>query len=444
MDHVTDGEVGDLFEGRLDAASRKRVVRHLLSTCGPCRLKMATFGRSVFLKAAPEESEYDGPIDRAVVSVLEGRSTFWRAEEERSRRLAAALPARCEDLLLPSPDLDERDFQGWAWVEALLARSQEERFREPARMLDWAFLALAAAQNIDWQTCGAALAADLQARAWAELANAFRVSEDFEAAEDALARGCDAYERGTGDVRLLARLHDVEASLRTDQRRLGEALKLLDQLHRLYVRLGDTHLAGRALIKKGINSHYNGQPEEAVRLLRAGLEQVDTQRDLKLASVGQQALLDALAACGRFREASKLLLASGLREAFAGEPLNLAKLRWLEGKIFAGLGKLARAEQVYHEVRTSFLRVGRNYESALAGLDLAGVWLRQEKSAQVRELAEELVRAFEEVGVRSEALKAVRFFREACRRERATPALVETVAVFLQRLEWQPQLQFAP
>lgn len=429
MDHVTDEEIGGFLAGRLDEVSRRRVARRLLS---------------FFPAAEPEASDYDGPVDRAVASVLGGRKAFWRSEKERRERLAAALPERCEELLQPSPALEEAGLRGWAWVEALLGRSQEERFREPASMLDWALLAVAAAQSMDPQAYGKSLVADLQARAWAELANAFRVSEDFEQAEVALAEGSEASERGTGDLLLLARLYDVEASLRTDQRRLDEALKVLRRAHDTYTRLGDVHLAGRALIKKGINTHYNGQPEEAVTILRAGLEQVDAQKDPKLASVGQQALLDALAACGRFREASRLLLASGLGEAFAGEPLNLAKLRWIEGKIFAGLGKLARAEQVYLGVRSSFLEVGRKYESALAGLDLASVWLRQGKASQVRELAEELVGTFKEVGVQSEALKAVRFFREACRRERATPALVETVGVFLQRLEWQPQLQFVP
>ena len=311
-------------------------------------------------------------------------------------------------------------------------------------MLDWALLALVAAQSLDRQSYGEALVADLQARAWAELANAFRVSEDFGSSEDALTRGRDVYERGTGDLLVLARLIDVEASLRTYQRRLGEALKLLDRLNRLYVRLGDTHLAGRALIKKGINTAYAGRPDEAVSLLRNGLAQLSPERDPQLIGIAEYSLLHALVDGGEFHEAGKLLLSCGLREAFATEPLNLAKLRWLEGKVFAGFGKLARAQEVYLEVRSSFLQVGRDYESALAGLNLASVWLRQGKTSQVRELAEELVLTFEEAGVRSEALKAVRFLREACRRESATPALAETVGVFLRRLEWQPQLRFVP
>lgn len=440
MDHVTDREVGDFLEGRLDAASRKRVMRHLLGTCGRCRLKFAAF----FSEPASQESDYDAAVDRAVRSVLEDQRVFWITEEEHRERLAAALPARCEDLLRPSPALEKAGPHGWAWVEALLARSQEERFREPARMLDWALLALVAAQSLDLRAYGEALVADLQARSWVELANAFRVSEDFGSAEDALAQGREICERGTGDLLVLARVYDVEASLRTDQRRLGEALKLLDLLYRLYVRLGDTHLAGRALISKGINTAYAGQLHEAVVMLQNGLAQLSPERDPQLVGIAEYSLLYTLVDVGEFHEAGKLLLASGLREAFATEPLNLAKLRWLEGRIFAGLGRLARAEAVYQEARESFVRVACDYESALAGLDLASVWLRQGKTSQVRELAEDLVLTFEAVGVQSEALKAMRYLREACRRESATPALVETVGGFLRRLEWQPQLRFVP
>jgi hypothetical protein len=85
-----------------------------------------------------------------------------------------------------------------------------------------------------------------------------------------------------------------------------------------------------------------------------------------------------------------------------------------------------------------------DYVAAMAGLELAGVWLRQGKTAEVRTLAREILQTFRQMDVESEAVKAVRYFHEACRREEATPRLVERVVDFLRRLEWAPQVRFAP
>jgi hypothetical protein len=249
---------------------------------------------------------------------------------------------------------------------------------------------------------------------------------------------------GTGDVLLLARVADVQASLRTDQRRLGEALDLLEVVQKLYRDTGDLHLAGRALVSKGIITHYDGEPWEAVGVLRDGLALLDSGRDPRLAAVGRQGLIDALAACGEFREAGRMLLGSGLRLAFAAEPLNLLKLRWVEGKVFAGTGKLGRAERIFGEIREEFFLHGREYDAAMVGLDLAAVWLRQGKMPKVEELAEETYEALRDLGVQTEALKAALFLREACRRQRVTLGLLRNVRDFLARLEWHPQLRFAP
>ena len=139
-----------------------------------------------------------------------------------------------------------------------------------------------------------------------------------------------------------------------------------------------------------------------------------------------------------------MLLKSGLREAFASDPVNLLRLRWLEGKIFAGRGRLAQAERAFREVRRGFLARDEEYDAALVALELAGVWLEQGKAAAVEELAEEIHEIFWDLGVHREARTAVGYLREACRRQEASPGLVRKIIAFLRRLEWQPQIQFAP
>jgi hypothetical protein len=85
-----------------------------------------------------------------------------------------------------------------------------------------------------------------------------------------------------------------------------------------------------------------------------------------------------------------------------------------------------------------------DYDAALAGLELAGAWLRQgRRNAEVRVLADEAREIFQDLGVGGEAIVAVAVLQEACRRREATPGLVQGIVSFLRQLEWNPQLRFA-
>ena len=42
-----------------------------------------------------------------------------------------------------------------------------------------------------------------------------------------------------------------------------------------------------------------------------------------------------------------------------------------------------------------------------------------------------------------EALRAVRYFRDACRKEEASASLAREVLTFIRHVEWHPQRKFA-
>jgi tetratricopeptide (TPR) repeat protein len=448
--HLNANEVERLLAGGLGPEDRLRVIRHLLSGCRWCRARLAPLAGVLFdaenLGDEPvpaSRTSYGKILDRA-----EAKAFFYQLRyqphQERMARALAAVRAASEEERERVIDVEILTLEGWPRVEALLRLSFEERYRDPKRMLLLAWAARLEADDLEPAEHGARLVADFQARAWAELGNAYRVNEQFELAGTVLAHAEGLLGHGTGDILLLARVADVQASLRTDQRRLGEALDLLEVVQKLYRDTGDLHLAGRALIKKGIIENYDGNPREAVVLLREGLQLIDPQRDPRLVASARLSIVYAFVDCGEFRKASHILLESGLRLAFAAEPLNLLKLRGVEGKILAGLGKLGRAERIFGEVREEFLLRGREYDAAMVGLELAAVWLRQGKAAQVRELAEETYETLRDLGVHHEAFKAVYFLREACRQQVLTLDLLRKVHHFLVRLEWQPLLRFQP
>jgi tetratricopeptide (TPR) repeat protein len=451
MMHLGKDEVGEFFAGQLDAARLRGVLLHLLSGCSLCRQCLLTYADSIlgeepWMTAPPvEEGAYDETLARTEVFArrLDKR---WQKESEKLDRALALLdqaPGGLGDVSFPWRQAQA--LHGWPLCEALLRKSYEARFSNPKRMLNLAQSATGVAKNLKLEKYPwPGFIADLRARAAGELGNAYRVNLQFQEAEKAFERAREFLELGTGDPRLHAQILDLEASLRSSQRRLDDAITLLDQVHSLYLEAGDAYLAGRALISRGINTHYQGRPREAVDLFERGLQLLEPGRDPHLAAIAQEAYLHALTDCGEYRQASRLLLQSGLREAFAAEPLNLLKLRWVEGKIHAGSGRLAQAERAFSGVRSEFLRRAQIYDAALVGLELAAVWLRQGRSAEVGELAEELHATFDDLGVQTEAARALYFVREACRRRAVTVPMIERARQFLERLPWHPGLRFEP
>ena len=445
--HFGKDEIADFLAGRLDKAGRRRMLFHLMTGCARCRRRLEPLlGEEPWMGAEPVAEEvYDEVLTRAGATVR-SLTKRWKKETvklERALVLLDQAPGGPGDLKFPYRQAQA--LHGWPLCEALLRKSYEARFSDPRRMLNLAESAATVAKNIrlekyPWPE----FVADLQARAFAELGNAYRVNDQFASAEKAFEDALQSLDQGTGDSLLQARVMDLLASLRSDQRRLEDAISLLDQVHGLYLDAGDPHLAGRALVSKGISTHYLGQPQQAVVILRQGLKLLDSERDPQLVPVSQQGLLHALTNCGEYQQASRLLLRSGLREAFAAEPINLLKLRWVEGKIHAGLGRLTTAERAFSQVRLEFLRIGQFYEAALVGMELAAVWLRQGRAAEVQELAAEMHEIFDELGVEREAAKAFYFVREACRAQAVTLLMIERIRVFLERLPWRPGLRFEP
>jgi tetratricopeptide (TPR) repeat protein len=437
MDHGTGGDVDRFAWGELSGEKAAEVVRHLLQRCRACAERLQPL---VSPEPPASESEYDDVISRVYARVLsrkpDGPGGNWRLVERGLELLRAhGLHGIADDELDP--------LRGWPMIEALLRLSFEERYRDPRKMLELAFLARVAATTLDPEKYEPEVIADHQARAWAELGNAYRVNDDLGAAQDAMETAEDRWRQGTGNVLLLARIADLRASLMNSQRLFSDACELLGGVHRLYLKLGDQHLAGRALVSQGIYMDYDGEPEQGMRLLRKGLEMLDRARDPHLVISATENLLELMVRCGEYREARRLLLESGLRRALADQPLNLIKLRGVEGHILAGLGKMERAETAFEEARAGFLEHGLGYRAAIISLDLAAVWLERGKAAQVEELAKEMLATFRRLGIQREALRAVDYLNKACERRQATPVLVRRVGRFLRELEREPQLRFA-
>lgn len=442
MAHLSDSDVEGFLAGGLTRDDLRRVTRHLLSGCADCRARLTAavpagvlFSQS---KAEPDDV-YDACIDRARKAVKKLQPKLKKDKERLQRGLDLLHERWFGQLTWP----ERRSF--WDMhVEIFLELSFEERYRNPVKMVELARSAQQIADRPEEARYGDALHMDLRGRAWAELGNAWRVKEYFERAEECLGKARSLAEQGTGDPRLAVRLDDIEASLRKDQRRFDEAVALLERVNRAYLRVGERHLAGRALVKKGITLEVAGQPLKAIDAHRRGLELMDPERDPKLVATAQHGLLNALVTAEKYSEAGKLLLQSGLRQKFTDDPLNLLRLRWVEAKILAGHGRLENAEEAFRTVYWGFHQRELHYVAAVAGLDLAEILLRQDKHAEAHALAVDLYDTFQERRIDVEAQRALMTFEVVCSVKAATPRIARRIGDFLDRRQHNPMLLFEP
>jgi tetratricopeptide (TPR) repeat protein len=356
--------------------------------------------------------EYDGPVARAIGTAVR-RARELKDERRRTASVFAGLVAgerRVSDLV---PE-DAALLRGVAVIDLLLEQSRRLRFHAPDEMVRLTELALLAVERLDRAQHGDLVIADLRARTWGELGNARRVSSDLDAAEDALRNATAWARRGTGDPLLAARIGDLYASLHSDQRRFSEAARILHLVQAAYRAVGDDHLAGRALISRGSVLGNAGQPREALAAICDGLGLVDLDREPELELLALHNMVFSLVETGEYRQARIVL--GKIRPLYRrqGDDLNLLRLRWLEGKIDSGLGELGVAESHFEAVRQGFAERGQTYDEALVGLDLAMLWARQGRRAEVAKLAADLAEGFRAMRITRETLASLIILREWC------------------------------
>jgi hypothetical protein len=110
---------------------------------------------------------------------------------------------------------------------------------------------------------------------------------------------------------------------------------------------------------------------------------------------------------------------------------------------FFGKQEADRAEEAFQEVRHALIEQGIGYDAALVSLELAALYARQGRTAEMKELAGEMLPIFQAADVHREALAALAVFQQAAvREETATLELVEEVAAFLDRARHDPGLRF--
>lgn len=384
---------GDSSQGPVD-------TRGELEILAAARLAMAPFlleFRGVAHRLAPQEARHEA-------------EEVWEA--------LAPLPHLRRQWLL---EISVRASRSWAMAERLGHESERAAAHNSAEALHLAELALFVAERVPREERSRTLG-----YCWAFLANARRVANDFDGADQAFTLARDFWSAGAGQIPFAEwRLLDLEASLRREQHRFAEALDLLDQAR--VASQGNPMAALRILLKREHVLAQSGNFEGALAVLAEVAPLLEDLGEPRLVFAHRFNRADNLYHLKRYVDAAALLQEVWNLAAQQANELDQVRTRWLQGRVQAGLGQKEDALGNLEQVQREFTDRKLPYDAALASLEVAVLWLEEGRTAEVRTLAVGMAWIFKAQGIQREALAALSLFREAALQEAASVDLVRRV-----------------
>lgn len=429
--HLTPAEVANLWALDLDDVRVCEVVRHLAHSCPDCcaLAGQLPWPQPIAILPAANDDERSVNLERmhdfrlrsTMKKCLAVGTEFFEAGEQAESEVEGSI----ELAELPSPPTQMLTF---ARSKAWLAEARGERREDPERCSFSAVLAVCFAGSLIPARHPEGEVARLQAESWAEMANARRLKGNFEGAEAALHRALLAVQ----DFETVQQIGEVTARLLIATRRFDEAEEILAGLQQAYLRLGDTHSAGRVCLRRGTAALYQQNDRLALDHYLECLRLLDLQRDPALTLAAFHNTIDCTTRLGYFETARDWLVRCETLYEESGDEIDLLRRRWVEAQIQAGLGNLPCADAYLRAVRVEFEDKSLFYQASLVTLDLCAIWIRRGKFREVACGVDEAVSTFQALKIRREALAGLLLLQEASRAEQATVAMVQAAGAALR------------
>lgn len=194
---------------------------------------------------------------------------------------------------------------------------------------------------------------------------------------------------------------------------------------------------------RALYTGYAGDPEKGIRLLNKGLSLIDRDSDPLLVRAAMHNQLMFLIDMGRFADARKFRLKYSRELSHTTGAVYQALLRAMDGRIDAGMGNFARAENVFREVTQDLKKLGRDYNAAIAGLDLAIALLSQGKAIEARQVVLESAEIFTRLQIGPNAMAAIVLLRETFEMREGTLSLLKDVTEYMRRASVNPNIRFS-
>jgi hypothetical protein len=350
--------------------------------------------------------------------------TARREAQAAWERLKPATPEERRELIATFPE-----FRTVALVAQVCEASEQAAAHRVEVALERAQLALYIAERVPREA-----SVQAQSYSWAHIGNARRVATDFDAADEEFARAWKLWHGGA-EPELLPewRLLDLEASLRREQQRFPEALALLDQARSASG--SDPVAAARILLKKEHVFERTGDRKGALMALKEAAPFVEALRDPHLLFAFRFKTANHLCGLGKWKQVAQLLPLVCEMAVERGNELELIRVGWLQAKAEAGQDRAEGAISRLEKVSEEFTAHELPYEAALSSLDLAVLWLKAGRNAEVAQLAVAMKWIFDAKGIEDAALEALALFCEAARQETATVELAQRVITELEKAE---------
>lgn len=327
------------------------------------------------------------------------------------------------------------EFRTWAVAEAASHEASEAALEDADEAVELAELACEIARQIPEPD-----PRRLRAQGYARfhLGNAIRVKGSLQLADAAFEQAQELWDQGAaGDPDGLfdeARVLGMQASLRREQRRLPEAVRLLDEA--LAVDRGNLRI--HLLLNRAKTMEEMNDFEEAIATLRRAEPLIDAEREPRLLWNLRFNLAENLIEVGRHEEARPLLDQVREQAVRYGKGLTLLRLVWLGARVALGQRRFREAERGLEQVRKEFLAREIDYDAGLASLELAVVHMEQGNTGRVADLTRELAPVFVRQGVSREALATLTLFRQAVETESLTVELARQFMNDFRRLRAAP------
>jgi tetratricopeptide (TPR) repeat protein len=413
-DHLPVAVLVNLMTAAQDS-DEHAALRHLLSICPICRRQFEN------LKVKSRELRHWNL--GAVLREAEEAPGLWKqmAAQPYPQQLAAVR--------------SEPGYQTWGFSLLLLRRSDSSAASEPKRAAQLANLGLAVADSLgpaydqDWIE-------DLAALACACLGNARRELGELAAANDAFDEARRRWAGGTESPSVEAEILAREALLRRDEHGLEEAIGLLGRVYEIHTEEDETEqeaydprLAGAARVHEAWCHYHLGRTEEALARLNQAERLLDADRDAGLLLVLRYGEVRSFLRLGRLEEAARALADAYQRAKGLGVTAVRLRLRMAEARMIES----SRAERKLWAVARGFLRLARGVDAALAFLELAALYVRENTLEELPRLASELFPVWSSAEIGRVENAALLVFQNACSERRVTTDLVRNLASLLER-----------
>ncbi len=296
--------------------------------------------------------------------------------------------------------IQSREYHTTAFVDLLIAGVCQADSRDDAE-----FTASLALQAIAAMDAPASLKHDLQARLWAEVANARRVASEWSKATAALVQARKHLDQGTGEPLLRTRAQSIAASLSADQGLRVEALAALEDCIQLYESNQAWPLVARTMVQMA-HTLLDTDPGRALTVVAQAIPIIPST-DTALRCLAEFIRTDCLIDLGEIDQALQVFdQAEPLRGSNA-PPTTRRRGDFLAARLLEALGRTKEAVQLFEALIAHAFDQEAYREAFLDLLYLFEVHIRRGATDKAVALCRSAVDRLDRLGLGHEQLRTV-------------------------------------